>query len=121
MRISHVTGALFIAAGIFVASSQASVAAVPSKSELAATFVGKSVDVGKSGQRLAGTAWLGQDGAYTYSRPDGHFGRGRYVLSNGRICVTFESGRLGCYRITKHGASYVLLDARGERYPVSVK
>ncbi|MBU4531594.1 MAG: hypothetical protein KUA43_15635 [Hoeflea sp.] len=42
---------------------------------------------------------------------------GRYTISRGRICVTFNSGGRRCDRIVHDGGSLVMINRDGKRFP----
>jgi hypothetical protein len=53
------------------------------------------------------------DGKYTFKGAN----PGHYRISNGKICVKFDSGRSRCDRIFTDGKKMTLVDSSGERFP----
>lgn len=65
------------------------------------------------GRTLIGVMRYSADGRYAY----GTASTGRYVISEGSVCVTFDRGGLRCDRIvTLDGKELALVNARGERF-----
>jgi len=76
-----------------------------------------------SGQTLVffddGRSKYSAGGSYSYTYASGENAFGRYeVDEEGTVCVLFRNGFSRCDRYVADGDRIVLLDARGQRYPV---
>jgi hypothetical protein len=65
------------------------------------------------GHLVSNAMYYGADGKYTYKGGS----PGRYQVSDGRICVVFDSGQNRCDQILKDGDAYFLITAQGRRSP----
>jgi hypothetical protein len=65
------------------------------------------------GHTVSNAMYYGADGRYTYKGGS----PGRYQVSDGRICVVFDSGTTRCDQILKDGDAYFLITAQGRRSP----
>ena len=70
----------------------------------------RQVAVGKTVNR---SMKYGTDGRYSFRGGS----PGKYSISNGRICVVFDSGKSRCDSILRDGSHYFLIDAKGKRLP----
>ena len=78
-----------------------------SAAEIRSYVEGKIVE--SEGDALA----YGSNGRYTHNGGS----PGRYTISDGKICVTFDSGRSRCDRIVRrNGGGYAFVNANGERF-----
>ena len=84
-----------------------------SNTELRQLLVGKTVDFAGEAR-----ATYFADGRYEFR--NGRVDRGTYAISNSQVCVRFTTGRSRCDRYERSGSSYVLINGRGARFPVSV-
>lgn len=61
------------------------------------------------------------NGAMTYNADGTYLFRGgspgRYTISDGRICVNFDSGGRRCDRIVTDGESFTMINRNGRRFP----
>ena len=59
------------------------------------------------------------DGRYSYTyAQDGGTAYGYWSISNGAVCVEFLNGFSRCDMIVQNGNRLILLDERGDRYPI---
>lgn len=73
------------------------------KAEIEKMAVGKTLGVKK----------YMANGRYTYQGGN----PGKYTISEGKICISFDNGRTRCDRIVTDGKAYTLVNGEGERYP----
>lgn len=66
-----------------------------------------------------GQSQYARDGAYSYTYASGESAFGRYeVEPDGTVCVYYRNGFSRCDRYVEAGARIVLLDQRGQRFPL---
>ncbi|MFK7869663.1 MAG: hypothetical protein AB8B58_10530 [Roseobacter sp.] len=66
-----------------------------------------------------GQSQYATDGAYSYTYASGESAFGRYeVEADGTVCVYYPNGFSRCDRYVDAGARIVLLDERGQRFPL---
>lgn len=74
------------------------------KEEIEAVAVGRTIN---------GAMTYNADGTYLYEGGN----PGRYRISDGRICVNFDSGGRRCDRIVTDGESLTMINRDGTRFP----
>jgi hypothetical protein len=101
--VALVTLASCQASGSGGAEAEAAAERPATKAEIEAIAVGRTVN---------GAMRYGTDGSYTYE------GRnpGTYRISNGQICVNFQSGGRRCDRIVTDGSTYTMINSNGQRF-----
>lgn len=65
------------------------------------------------GRTLASGQTFNTDGTYRFQGQN----PGRYTITDGRVCVTFSSGRRCDRIVTNDGTTYTLIDTGGRRFP----
>ena len=90
--------------GLTVATATSAAERPTSKAEITQAAVGRTV---------SGAMYYGKDGSYTYQGGS----PGRYTISDGKICVDFNSGNRRCDTIMRDGANLFLVNASGQRFP----
>ncbi len=65
------------------------------------------------GRPLSGGMRYNADGTYLFQGAN----PGRYEITDGRICVQFNSGDSRCDNIVVSGSRYTLINASGRRFP----
>lgn len=72
----------------------------------------KSIAVGHDVNSGGAVLHYGADGSYTYN---GQY-PGKYKISTGQICVSFDAGGKRCDKIVVDGTSYSLINKDGQRF-----
>lgn len=94
-----------VVAGTLLVAGAAGAAERPAtKAEISKIAVGRTV---------SNAMYYGADGRYSYRGGS----PGKYTISNGKICVVFDSGQSRCDSIVRDGADYFLINAEGKRFP----
>ncbi len=65
------------------------------------------------GRTMSGGMRYNADGTYLYRGAD----PGRYEITDGRVCVKFNTGANRCDRVVTNGTSYTMINASGRRFP----
>ena len=95
---------LLSSAGMIVAINVFAAERPATKAEIEKIAVGRTV---------GGAMKYFPNGRYTYNGGN----PGRYKISNGKICVRFDSGHSRCDDIVVDGVKFTLINSRGERFP----
>ena len=75
----------------------------------------KALAVGHDVNSGGAVLHYGADGSYTYN---GQY-PGKYKISSGQICVTFDAGGKRCDKIVVDGTNYTLINKDGQRFSFS--
>jgi hypothetical protein len=98
-----------------VFSSNVEAQAPMTKVEMENSLVGKSL-VFSGGSE----AHYGADGEYSFTSRAG-VQRGKYTLSDGKICVAFPGGNTRCDAFTKEGDRIFFTNAKGEKSAAKIR
>jgi hypothetical protein len=97
-----------------IAYGPAYAAEVPAtKQEIVKSFVGKTAWFSYGGH-----ATYSADGSYLYYDRSSGASRGKYTINDGSICVNFYTGHSRCDSIHKDGNDFILINNKGEKYPI---
>jgi hypothetical protein len=78
---------------------------------------------GKTYELTGGIATWKADGSYEFFTTQGvpQTYRGQYEISEGKVCVKFTNGTSRCDKFVRDGDNLILINFRGQRYPLRPK
>jgi hypothetical protein len=111
---------LIVAAALVVAGSAAAEQVAVDDNEIRTAFVGHEAHPPKPWPVSFGPYEFRADGTYFRQQDLASF-HGRYVIANGRICISPSDGAGNeCYKVLRDGSQYFMQDAAGQAAPFPV-